>query len=77
MLKSRSARISTWEENYITLFRTIYLPFEARKGNQQVSHLILWSALVPSSQCPCHNQDRLDGTQPPVIVILMRDSKDE
>lgn len=59
------------------LFRTIYLSFESQKGNKRVSHLILWSALVSSSQCPCHNQNRLDSTQPPIIVILTRNSKDE
>lgn len=62
---------------FFGLFKTIHLAFVAEKGNQQVSHLILWSALVSSSQCPCHDQNRLDSTQPPIIVILTRDSKDE
>ena len=34
------------------------------------NHLILWSALVSSSQCPCHNQNRLNSTQTPIIVVL-------
>lgn len=48
---------------------------EVPQGAHQ--YLVLWSVRVSSFQGACYHEDRLDGPQSPVIVILCEDSTAE
>lgn len=72
MLKSLRARIRTWEAKYTyRIHKTILLSLVTVTLNEYKAYLVFRPRLVSSSQRPCHNQDRLDSTQTPVIVVLM------
>jgi hypothetical protein len=84
-LKSRSARINTYSKHklnvYTRLPNIIYIQHWGKKFQTAVpnqnkcwqlccTHLILGSLAICTFQGSCYYQHRLDGPQPPIIMIL-------